>query len=255
MGGLGHVAGVMPIPARVVAAVAGAGLVAAGAVAVFVTANSVGAAALVVAGAAVGLLAMFADRIQSFEGGGVKVQLQAAAAATFQAADQAEEAGDLDLAAALRDKAHQLISAVKPISAEYEDVRSRETVGSSRTAKMEQVVRQAREMASAHFVDAKAVERLFESGSDGNRISAIVIMQANPDVASARIIAGCLKGPRSNFELYHALRAAETLVQGEPHSVASREVREAVQHVIQTGRMSEKSDGMWLARRIVGPTG
>jgi hypothetical protein len=245
----------VPVSARIFAAVVGIGLVVTGAIAVFVTANSAGAASLVAAGTVIGALAMFANRIQSVEGGGVKLQLEAAAVAAtakLQAARQAEQAGHRELAETLRDEAQLLMSAVQPVAAQYENVRLRESSSWDRTAKLERVMQQVREMAPSDFADPGSVSRLFDSGTDGNRIAAIALMQANPALASTRITLAAIRNPRSNFEQYHALRVAEAVVARDPEGPDACELLAAVAQALHNRQLgSADSDRNALARRIL----
>jgi hypothetical protein len=91
-------------------------LIAIGVAAVFKTNNSTGSGALVAAGVAIGALAMFANRIQTIDAAGVKLQLAQAAVSSLQAAQQADRAGRSDIAEVLRDHAGRLISAAAPSS-------------------------------------------------------------------------------------------------------------------------------------------
>src|SRR4051794_40204125 len=115
--------------AQVTVGAIGVALTTTGAVAVFVTANSAGAGSLVAAGAALLLLAMLVNRVQSFEGGGLKVQLAAAAVSKLAAAEVAAREGRGQDAELLRDQASLLISAAEPIASKYEQLR-RERPGS-----------------------------------------------------------------------------------------------------------------------------
>jgi hypothetical protein len=249
--------GLVPVPVRVIAAVVGAALVVTGAVAVFVTSNSAGAAALVTAGTVIGALAMFANRIQSVEGAGVKFEFQAVAAATarLRAARQAEQAGNSELAETLRDEAQLLMSAVGPAAAQYETVRRDEIRSWDRTSKLERVMRQIREMAKSDFGDPGSVERLFDSDTDGNRIAAIALMQANLSLASAAVTVRAIERPRSNFEQYHALRVAEAIVARDPRAEEAHQLSAVVDRTLQSGLLGPKgSDRRALAARILAMT-
>src|SRR3954452_23450927 len=74
----------------------------AGAVAVFVTENGTGAAALLAIGAAALVLAVLGDRVQSVELGGVNLTIRDLARETFALAEEAEKRGDDQSAEKLR---------------------------------------------------------------------------------------------------------------------------------------------------------
>jgi hypothetical protein len=242
----------LSVPVRVIAGVIGTGMIVAGAVAVFTTSNTAGAAALIIAGTVASVLTMFADRIRSIEAAGFKLQLEAAATAKLQAAQQAERAGYTELAEALRDEAQLLMSAVRPSADRYEDLRRQQGAGRERTAKMERVVQQLRETARAGSADRRSVERLFESGTDGNRIAALAHMQANPALAQTKIVTEVLRNPRSNFELYHALLITEELAAKDGSSSEAGELRAIVDQLDQSGRLGRPdSDRRTVASRIL----
>lgn len=243
--------GPVPVPARIFAAFIGTCLVIAGAVAVFVTTNSAGAASLVVAGIVIGAMGMFANRIESFEGGGFKIQL---AANMLAKADEAERAGDAERAGILREEAQQLMSAVGPISADYDDLRRRKGSSRARTATMESLVRLTRDMAKGH-VTPDSVEQLFHSGSDGDRITALGLMQGNTDLANTEVVIDAISRSRSAFEQYHALLVAEALVAQDPTSPDASKLRATVEQAVRSGRFGPGSDRSVVANRILASPG
>jgi hypothetical protein len=95
-------------------AAVGLATLAAGAVAVFVSNNEAGAAALVAAGTVLTGLVVLGDRLESLEYGGMKLQLLAAD--KFKAAEAAELIGDPVLAETLREEAQALIDQARPPS-------------------------------------------------------------------------------------------------------------------------------------------
>jgi hypothetical protein len=50
---------------------------------------------------------------------------------------------------------------------------------------------------------------LFDSGSDGERIFAIGLVQGKPELANRKLLADTIAHSRSAFEQYHGLRATE----------------------------------------------
>jgi hypothetical protein len=165
--------------ARVGAFVLGIALLTTGAVAVFVTTNSVGSSTLIAAGTVIIALALFANQLESLEGGGFKIQLRAVAS-KLEEARLADAVGDTEEAAKLRDEAQLLIAAMEPIATKYEEIRQSSPYGRERTEKMVELVRQARQMAKLGFVSPEAIEQLFNSGQDGNRIMALGLMRGDP---------------------------------------------------------------------------
>jgi hypothetical protein len=152
---------------RVGAAVVGLAALAAGAVAVFATADGTGSAALVAAGVALLALAILGERIESLDTPGVKLKLYQASRRLSAEADAAEAAGDTDAAARLRAQAEQLRSIADPIAIRYEALRRDQPSGLARTIQLEAQIAQARDVArQGRSWDRQAVRGLFDSGSE-----------------------------------------------------------------------------------------
>jgi hypothetical protein len=227
--------------ARIGASALGISLLVTGAVAVFATTNSVGSSALIVAGTVVIVLALFANQLESVEGGGFKIQLHAVAS-KLEEARLADAAGDTEEAGKLRAEAQLLFAALEPIAAQYEEIRQGSPYGRERTQKMAELVRQARQMATLGFVSTEAIEQLFNSGQDGNRIMALGLMRGAPKFADANIAAKVIRQPRSSFEQYQALRVTQELVRGSVSPDDLKAISEAIAVAEANGSLREKSD-------------
>lgn len=203
---------VVPVVARIGTGAAGTVLVVTGAVAVFTTTNSTGASTLIIAGTVLIIVAIFANQVESFEGGGVKVQLRAVETKLEQAR-QAEAAGDSERAEQLRKEAQLLFEAIQPMAAEYERVRRSTPGGMERTAKMNELVWQARSMAGLDFVTTETISELFGSGGDGARIMALGLMRGRPELADVAIAVEAIREPRSSHEQWQALRLCQQILE------------------------------------------
>ncbi|MGH8967550.1 MAG: hypothetical protein ACRDXB_19800, partial [Actinomycetes bacterium] len=244
-------AGAATTLARLGVALVGVALLAAGAVAVFATANSVGASALVAAGTVLVAVALFANQLESVEGAGFKLQL-GAVAAKLREADQADASGDAEAAERLRREAQLLLVTMEPIAARYEAVRESSPPGRTRTRAMGELVEQAKKLAEFDFVSTEAVDELFRSGHDGNRITALGLMRANPRLVSVPILLQVIRRPRSGFEQWQALRVCADLVRQGGRPVPHDELLEAISAAringsIGGGRDQSRID---LARQI-----
>lgn len=237
--------------ARFGVAVVGVALLAAGAVAVFVTANSAGAAALVVAGGVLVVVALFANQLESVEGGGFKLQL-GAVAAKLEEAEQADASGDVEGAERLRREAQLLFGAMQPIANLYETVRESSPSGRSRTRAMGELLAQARQMAEFDFVTAEAVGELFRSGQEGNRIIALGLMRAKTELASLFIATEAICRPRSSYEQWQALQICMNLVQRGTQPDQDEAIREAITVARANGTLGNVRDQsrVHLAQRI-----
>jgi hypothetical protein len=244
-------AGAAPTLTRLGVALIGVALLVAGAVAVFVTTNSAGASALVAAGTVMIALALFANQLESIEGGGFKLQL-GAVAAKLREADQADASGDAESAERLRREAQLLLVAMEPIATRYEALRESSPHGRARTRAMGELVEQAKKLAEFDFVNSEAVEELFRSGQDGNRITALGLMLANPRLVSVPILTEAIRRPRSSFEQWHALRICLDLVRQGGQPAQHKEIRDAISVARANGTISGERDQSRsrLAQRI-----
>jgi hypothetical protein len=177
---------------------------------VFESSNETGTGALVVAGVALTGFALLGDRIDSIEGAGVKVLLRRADS-KFAQADVAERAGRPEDATRLRTEGHQLLSAVHSLGTEYERVRGTHESGAARTQLMEALMSQGRALAP-QVAGPEQVRATFRSGNDGDRISAIAMMQGRPELADLDSLLDAVEHPRSAFEQYQALKTIRGLV-------------------------------------------
>ncbi|MDH6436280.1 hypothetical protein M2158_004820 [Streptomyces sp. SAI-144] len=193
---------------RALTVVVGAGSFGLGACAVFVTQNGSGAAALIVFGGVLLLLALLGSRIDSLEFAGATLRLRAAAAQRFALAEESERQGDVVAARALRAEARTLLEAAGPVAAEYGAVRASMRPGPSRTRALEEVIARARHMAHEQSFESIEVLRWLRHGTDEERITALAMMQASPDLRDFDAVLAVIAQPRTPFEQYHAMRLA-----------------------------------------------
>ena len=235
--------------ARVVAVVAGVLVLLAGGVAVFVTDNGAGSAALVAAGAAIVGVAVFANRLSAVEAGGVRLELERQARQVRREAQQARAAGDVDQAEELEARAQHLLAAAGVVGSRYERLRTTEPSGWDRTSRMEGVLREARRLDASVLTPAD-VAGIFGTGSEGNRIVALALLESNPQLATDDVLVDAIGHSRSTFEQYHGLVAAEAALD-ELSPPGRAAVKGAVESVL-AGPLGEKSsDRRTVARRVL----
>lgn len=239
---------VLPPAGRAAGIALGLLMLAFGAVAVFVTNNELGAASLILGGAGVSALTVLADRISAFEAAGVRMELLRRAQDIQSEAEQARVSGEVDRAEQLEDRAQELLLAAGAVGRKYEDVRATQPSGWDRTSRLEEVLQEARALDTSGLTAAQ-VAQTFDVGSEGNRITALALIQKNPALASVNVLRRGILESRSAFEQYHALVAAESsldrLTAADLGIVASA-IDEAL-----AGRLGQKSsDRRTVARRI-----
>ena len=232
-------------------AVGGGVLVALGCVAVFVSDNGAGTAAVLAAGAALVLVAVLAERITAVEAGGVKVELGQAVARKLDEAARADEDGDHVRAAELRDEARELIELNSAEAARFAVTR-RSSPGWRRSVEQELQVRSWAEAAHRTHPTRELLEQVYDEGSEANRVMALAMMSGHPPAASHEVAERAITEPVSAFEQYHGLVVAHLLALHEPASPATRHLREVVAGALDSGSLGHAgTDRVALARRVL----
>jgi hypothetical protein len=197
---------------RLVLGLLGAGSFGVGVLAVFRTENGSGTAVLLVFGGGLLVLALLGNRIESLEFGGAKLRLRAAAARRFALAEESEQRGDTTEAARLRAEAQALLEAAGPIAADYRSVRHSMRSGPERTRALEEVVDRARRLAAEQPFDRAEVARWLADGTDEERVTALGMMQENPQLRDFDAMVAAIEDAGTAFEQYHALLLATRMV-------------------------------------------
>ncbi|RJQ88844.1 hypothetical protein [Amycolatopsis panacis] len=104
-------------------------------------------------------------------------------------------------------------------------------------------------MAEFDFVSADAIEQLFLSGQGGNRITAIGLMRAKPDLAKLSPLTEVIRRSRSNFEQWHALRVCVELVRRGTSAAQQEEIRAAIAAAGANGTLRGSTDSGSGSRR------
>jgi hypothetical protein len=236
-------------PARIVGVAAGVVTLVAGGVAVFRTSNELGSTALVAAGVVIASLAVFANRIEAVEAAGIRLELERQALRARQEARRARAAGENDRADELERRAQSLLAAASRVGSRYEQLRTSEPSGWDRTSRMEGVLREARAL-DTEVLTASDVAGIFATGSDGNRIAALALVEGDPRLATADVLTEAITHSRSTFEQYHALVAAESGLTHLPAEDRAR-IGEAVESILAGPLGERSSDRRTVARRVL----
>ena len=241
------------MPLRWAMGLSGAGLLVAGAVAVFTTSNGSGTAALIAAGVVLIVVALLAERLESVEAAGLKLGIRAQAAAHDRehAADLAEGKGDLEEAERLRREAAELREVAAATGRTYERIRSHMGSGWHRTQRIEELLEDAMRTApqSSH---ADIVRELFDEGTDGSRVVSLKLMQRDPRTAYVPALCSAITEPRSAMEQWQALSAAARAVDHGLSDGEQEELRHVIVVALDTGRIrAEDSDRHAVAQRLV----
>lgn len=192
-----------------------------GVVAVFTTTNEIGTAAMVAASAGLILVVVFADRIQILEAGPIKATLPRQAAKQLEQAGVAEARGHVEEAQRLRASARLLLDGTAPVSTRHDTVQAEEP-GPQGAGMQHLLMSHTRALARAS-TSADTVRALFGEGSDGDRLTAIAIMQARPELADPKILKAAVVDARSAHEQYQALVAIEKVIDASTPEVPQRQ--------------------------------
>jgi hypothetical protein len=238
---------------RLLLGVLGAASFGAGVVAVFVSMNGTGTGVLLAFGGVVLVLALLGDRIESLEFGGTKLKMRAAAAEKFALAEDSESRGDSVTAARLRAEAQMLLEAAGPIASEYRAVRGSMPPGRERTMAMELVVARARKLADEQDFDRDEVLRWLREGSDEQRVTALAMMQAKPELRDFDLVLAAIRQSRTAFEQYHALVLADIML--DDLSADDRQRLVTVVNGARNWRFKRDSDRWLLSERILHRVG
>ncbi|GAA1753709.1 hypothetical protein [Streptomonospora arabica] len=182
-----------------------------GAVAVFTTENGTGAAALILFGGVLLVLALFGDRIDTLEFGGANLRLRAAAAEKYALAEESDQRGDTAAGDRLRDEARALMKTAGTIAADYRSTRRTMPSGPVRTAAMEEIVERARGVARSGSTDPGQVRGWLRSADEERRVTALGMMQADPRLRDFEALLPLVEEAGSAFEQYHALLLADEM--------------------------------------------
>jgi hypothetical protein len=235
---------------RVFLGIVGGASFVAGAVAVFKSGNGTGTGVLIAFGGVMLALAVLGDRVESLEFGGSKLRLRAAAAEKFALAEESEQRGDVAAATRLRAEAQALLEAAGPIASQYRAVRSSMPAGRERTMALEGVVAEARRLAAEQSFERGEVIQWLRSGSDEERITALAMMQAQPELRDFEAAVAAIRDSRSPFEQYHSMLLAEMMIGDLDEGQ-----RQSLSGVILGARnlRFRRDTGRWLlSERILG---
>jgi hypothetical protein len=122
--------------------------------------------------------------------------------------------------------------------------------GAERTAAMEAEVARAREDARSGSFTSEELAQLFRSGSEGERVYALGVMQELPELATAEIVLDAIRSPRSPFEQFHSLVLADKveprLTPGEKAALEA-----ALQKQLTSQRLRRDTDRVTVATQIL----
>ncbi|WP_220503944.1 hypothetical protein [Microbispora sp. H13382] len=233
---------------RILMGLLGAVSFVAGVIAVFITQNELGAAVLVVLGGVLLVLALWGSSIESLEFGGAKLVVRTVQE-KLRLADASEGRGDIAEAGRLRAEARALLETIEPVASEYRLTRASMSSGPARTQAMEKVVSDVRRLSAELPLDSAEVSRWLRQGSEEQRIAALAIMQARPELRDFDAALEAIEHSRSAFEQYHAMLLSLQMLDDldQEHRCRLAEVIKSEREV----HFRDDGDRLWLSERIL----
>lgn len=92
---------------------------------------------------------------------------------------------------------------------------------------------------------------MFEGGSEGDRVYALVLMQEDPAAGDLSCVIDAISGSRSGYEQYRALRAAEEMLRLLNNS-ERKQLADAIRQAMRPGGyLTPSSNRYGLAQNIL----
>lgn len=232
-------------------ALLGIAALAVGGVATFLSSNGAGSAGLVAGGTTLILFVLLGERIESLKVGSVEVHLREVARQLTMRASDLEARGDREGAERLREEAGRLLLQASPAARAYEDLRRTRPPGAQRVIELSKIVDDAHEYSRASHPSAEAVRQIFFSGSDGERVYALALMQADSEVGNLDCILDSITYSHSAFEQGQALLAAIQLVPRVSPADRARLAQAVRDQLRPDGHITRSTDRRRLAEQLL----
>lgn len=113
--------------------------------------------------------------------------------------------------ASLSPGAEEARARLDQLAQDYEELRRSMPAGQERTYKMTSLVAEARALARSAGYSPAEIRDLFQNGSDGERITALALIQAHPRTELSDVALQAVGNSRSAFEQYQGLRVIDSL--------------------------------------------
>lgn len=143
---------------------------------------------------------------------------------------------------------------LRDLEVRYETLREVLPHGEARTVRLEAIMLQARAFVQSAEERGELDRRLgtFTAGGDGHRAVTLGLLQATTatSIKMVECVIDAIGSPRSSFEHYHALKAAQTLMPRISPLLQSR-MSQAVQRAASSGTMSPTGYRSSVARQIL----
>jgi hypothetical protein len=173
----------------------------------------------------------------------------------------AGELETLGLLEFLRSSESQPLAPHEPVSTRLHDLEVRyETLrevlphGDQRTVRLEALMLQVRAVVQSAEESGELDRRLiaFPTATDGNRAVTLGLLQATTatSIRMVECVVDAITNPRSSFEQYHALKAAQTLLPRISPLLQGR-LTQAVQRAADTGVMAQTGYRYSVVRQIL----
>jgi hypothetical protein len=232
---------------RVVAALPGAALFAAGVVALFTTDNGAAAVFLQTVGLVLALAALLAGRIEleSFGLLGAQIKVRQVVKRRLELA----VSGDPGASADLRRQA-QVLQRLNTLYGLYEHIRRTEPFSDQRTSALDGLARRMQVVGKEAEFDPAEVASWFHEGTDPLRVIAINLMIARPEYRDLLAVLATVEAPRSNFEQFYGLQLA-SLMAGDLDRVERPVLAAAIERARRRRRFRRDAPLMSVSEHVL----
>ncbi len=230
---------------RALVAIFGLGLTGAGIAAVFTTTAGAGSAALVGAGSLLVVLGALGAQIESLRYGNLELILR-------RKADEAKLRGDPKSAEILEQAADTVSGRMTKTARSYESIRGGMASSHERTKELDKIVEEARADAHNSNFDQQYVFTQLWTGSEGERVWALAVLQERPELATTGAVLEAVQRPDQKCDEHHALVLAKNFVELPTTSQWARErVVKAVESLVDAGVLGKDTVRLEVAKDIL----
>lgn len=240
---------------QIVSVALGLSLLALGTVSTFLTSNGAGSAALIAGGTVLLMVTLLDERITWLKVGNLEFQLRETARQLNHQATNLEAQGNYEAAEQLREEAGRLLLQASPAARAYEEIRRTRPPLAQRIAEMSKLVDDAYAYSQEHHPSAEAVHAIFTNGDDGERVYALALMQADPEVADFECVINAISESHSAFEQNHGLRTALAMLRHLNSAEKKQLVPIIRQQLVPDGHIARSTSRRQLAEKLLNALG
>jgi len=138
----------------------------------------------------------------------------------------------------------------RQVARSYEDALREIAPGRDRLLKFVELWQDARSRAKEWRIGPEELRRMFDEGSDSERIVALALMMERPELRDLELVLQAIGDSHSGFEQYRALMVAQQLIPSLTNPQARR-LREAIEEQEGAGGIIQPRESGWKLSRSI----